>query len=168
MMRPCMCSMCPFTVIQGAVTVFFQHMRWDYQPVTPSVGPQHVKWCPTVCVEDSLLFYVQVPWHGWSPPHAVQWADIRENMMSVLSAWKTSSCPNTVEQEACVNDFCFCWRERSDASWRPLMQLSIVLQSCRKLKEKIRGALARGRRGGGRERRSSTSGFSGTWHTEMN
>lgn len=51
----------------------------------------------------------------------------------------------------------------------PLMQRSIVLPSCRKLKEEIRGSVSEGRREveDGRAARS-TPGFSGTQHTEMN
>lgn len=51
----------------------------------------------------------------------------------------------------------------------PLMQRSIVLPSCRKLKEEIRGSVSERRREveDGRAARS-TPGFSGTRHTEMN
>lgn len=54
-----------------------------------------------------------------------------------------------------------CWCKLSNPPCRPLMSLFIVLQSCRKLKGKIWAALAKGRRGGGREWRAPRQGFLG-------
>lgn len=140
MMRACICSMCPFTVIQGGMTVFFfQQMRWDYQPVIPSVGPQHVKWCP-MC--GGQLAVLQEPWllytsHlvgcriGWSLS-AVPWVVIRENtiveiLLNRKCAWMISVFADVSYQTLREGLWCTTplscgaagnWKRRSGERWR--------------------------------------------------
>lgn len=129
---------------------------------------QYIVWpCVVICVEDMLSIFrchrTCIPLEMLSPEQLffdfLKEENLKENITSVVSALKDDELSKYCWTR--MNDFCFCWCELSAPSCRPLMQHSIVLRSCRKLKEKIRGVLVKGRGGEGQKWRAARKGFLG-------